>query len=120
MGHKGDDLLIGGSRKDTFVFHKNHGDDTIRDFTSGQDQIEIGRGASRLGQLDITQQQGDVFISFSNLSILVEDASWSEIAQADNFLFLSRCQTAQDKKARADLRGLCFASRPVDPGAAFS
>jgi serralysin len=87
IGHKGDDLLIGGSRKDTFVFHKHHGDDTIRDFASGQDQIEIGRGASRFGQLDITQQQDDVLISFANVTILVQDASWSDIAQVDNFLF---------------------------------
>jgi Ca2+-binding RTX toxin-like protein len=87
MGHKGDDLLIGGSRKDTFVFHKNHGDDTIRDFASGQDRIEIGRGASHFDQLNITQQQGDVLITFSNVSILIEDAALPEIAQADNFLF---------------------------------
>ncbi|WP_083100637.1 calcium-binding protein [Pseudophaeobacter leonis] len=87
IGHKGNDLLVGGGGKDIFVFHKNHGDDTIRDFASGQDLIEIGRGASRFGQLDITQQQDDVLISFANVTILVEDASWSDIAQADNFLF---------------------------------
>lgn len=87
IGHKGDDLMIGGSGKDTFVFHKNHGGDTIRDFQSGGDVIEIGRGASRLEQLDFSQQQDDVLITFANVTILLEDTTLAEINQAENFLF---------------------------------
>lgn len=87
IGHKGDDKLTGGGRADIFVFKKGHGDDTISDFTVGTDRIEIGRGASRFGELDIEQQQDDVLVSFANVTILIEDAEVQDIAQADNFLF---------------------------------
>ncbi|NSY36944.1 calcium-binding protein [Leisingera sp. ANG59] len=87
IGHKGDDLLTGGGRADTFVFHKGHGNDTITDFTAGQDHIQIGRGASRLGQLDFEQQGDDVLVSFANVTILVEDITVAQLQDADNFLF---------------------------------
>lgn len=87
IGHKGNDLLIGGGRADTFVFHKGHGNDTIADFTAGQDHIQIGRGASRLDQLEFGQQGGDVLISFADVTILVENISVAELQNADNFLF---------------------------------
>ncbi|WP_411352768.1 calcium-binding protein [Leisingera aquaemixtae] len=87
LGHKGDDLLTGGGRADTFVFHKGHGNDTITDFTAGQDHIQIGRGASRLGQLDFEAQGDDVLVSFADVTILVEDISLAQLQDADNFLF---------------------------------
>ncbi|UWQ47351.1 calcium-binding protein [Leisingera aquaemixtae] len=87
VGQKGDDLLTGGGRADTFVFHKGHGNDTITDFTAGQDHIQIGRGASRLGQLDFEKQGDDVLVSFADVTILVEDISLAQLQDADNFLF---------------------------------
>ncbi|UWQ60120.1 calcium-binding protein [Leisingera caerulea] len=87
LGHKGNDQLTGGGRADTFVFHKGHGNDTITDFTAGQDHIQIGRGASRLGQLDFEQQGDDVLVSFADVTILVEDISAAQLQDADNFLF---------------------------------
>ncbi|MEX0302409.1 MAG: calcium-binding protein [Leisingera sp.] len=87
LGHKGNDLLTGGSRADTFVFHKGHGNDTITDFTAGLDHIQIGRGASRLDQLDFEQQGDDVLVSFANVTILVEDVTVGQLQDADNFLF---------------------------------
>ncbi|NVK15901.1 MAG: calcium-binding protein [Rhodobacteraceae bacterium] len=87
LGQKGDDLLTGGGRADTFVFHKGHGNDTITDFAAGQDHIQIGRGASRLGQLDFEQQGADVLVSFADVTILVEDISVAQLQDADNFLF---------------------------------
>ena len=87
LGHKGDDLLTGGSQADTFTFHKNQGNDTITDFTAGEDRIAIGRGANRLEHLDFEQQGGDVLVSFANVTILVEDISVADLQDADNFLF---------------------------------
>ncbi|MGR3759602.1 calcium-binding protein [Roseobacteraceae bacterium NS-SX3] len=87
LGHQGDDLLTGGAGRDVFLFHRNHGNDTISDFELGIDRIEIGRGASRLGQLDFEQQGEDVLVSFSNVTILVEDVTLAQLQDADNFLF---------------------------------
>lgn len=87
LGKKGDDHLTGGSHADTFVFHKGHGNDTITDFTAGEDLIGIGRGASRLSQLEFEQQGDDVLVSFADVTILVEDISVAQLQDADNFLF---------------------------------
>ncbi|UWQ34536.1 calcium-binding protein [Leisingera sp. M527] len=87
LGHKGNDVLTGGSQADTFVFHKGHGNDTITDFTAGEDHIAIGRGASRLSQLDFESQGDDVLVSFANVTILVEDITVAQLQDADNFLF---------------------------------
>lgn len=86
-GHLGNDLLTGGAGSDQFLFSRNHGNDTITDFELGLDQIAIGRGASRLNQLEFEQQGDDVLLSFSNVSILVEDSTVSQLQDADNFLF---------------------------------
>ena len=49
-GHAGDDIVEGGTGDDemygdggadTFVFGPGHGDDTIRDFTTGEDKIDL-------------------------------------------------------------------------------
>lgn len=87
LGHKGDDQLTGGKHADVFVFHKGHGNDTITDFTVGVDHIEIGRGASRLKQLEFSQQGDDVLIAFADVTILVEDTTVTQMQDADNFLF---------------------------------
>ncbi len=87
IGHKGDDLLTGGKHADVFVFHRGHGNDTITDFEIGRDHIEIGRGASRFGQLDFTQQGEDVLVAFADVTILVEDTTLAQLQDTDNFLF---------------------------------
>lgn len=87
LGHKGNDQLTGGKHADVFVFHKGHGNDTITDFTVGVDHIEIGRGASRLKQLEFSQQGDDVLIAFADVTILVEDTTVTQMQDADNFLF---------------------------------
>lgn len=40
-GGTGDDTLTGGQGRDTFVFGRNHGRDTVTDFTNGQDRIDL-------------------------------------------------------------------------------
>ena len=40
-GDDGDDLLEGGEGADTFIFDRGHGEDTIADFTDGEDLIDL-------------------------------------------------------------------------------
>jgi serralysin len=87
-GQKGRDVLTGGSGRDAFVFNRGDGHDTITDFEVGIDHIQIGRGASRLRQLDFEQQGDDVLVSFRNVEITVEEMTVSEIADSENFLFV--------------------------------
>ncbi|MFW8634300.1 calcium-binding protein [Cribrihabitans pelagius] len=87
LGHAGDDRLAGGAHQDVFKFHRGHGNDTITDFQTGTDLIEIGRGASRLRQLEFEQQGEDVLLSFADVTVLVEDISVAQLQDADNFLF---------------------------------
>lgn len=87
LGHKGDDQLIGGGDTDVFQFHKGHGNDTIADFELGVDLIEIGRGASRLKQLDFVQQDSDVLVSFADVTVLVENVTVAQLQDDGNFIF---------------------------------
>ncbi|MGR3759603.1 calcium-binding protein [Roseobacteraceae bacterium NS-SX3] len=87
LGQKGDDRLTGGAGADEFVFHRNHGNDTVTDFQLGLDLIAIGRGASSLDQLSFQQQGADVLVSFSNVTILVEEVTVTQLQDQDNFLF---------------------------------
>ncbi|UWQ23665.1 hypothetical protein K3553_11810 [Leisingera aquaemixtae] len=87
QGQKGADVLTGGAGRDTFVFNRGDGHDTIADFELGIDQIEIGRGASRMRQLDIEQQGDDVSVSFRNVEITVENLTVDELLGGDHFIF---------------------------------
>ena len=40
-GGKGNDRLTGGAGKDTFIFKKQEGKDTITDFENGKDKIDL-------------------------------------------------------------------------------
>jgi Ca2+-binding RTX toxin-like protein len=40
-GHKGNDILFGGTQADVFVFGKGYEDDTITDFETGLDRIDL-------------------------------------------------------------------------------
>jgi|TARA_Y100000815_G_scaffold273314_1_gene304259 Ca2+-binding RTX toxin-like protein len=86
-GDTGNDKLFGGAGADTFFFSKGDGKDTIKDFTLGEDLIQIGRGASHIGQLDFDKSGSDVIISFRNVEITVEDIRLGQLDDVDNFLF---------------------------------
>ncbi|WP_152612154.1 calcium-binding protein [Leisingera sp. ANG-S5] len=86
-GQAGDDQLHGGTGADVFIFHRGYGNDTIQDFTAGQDHIKIGVGANGMDDLEFQTRGDDVLVSFSNVTILVEDITLAQLQDADNFLF---------------------------------
>ncbi|MEY8798767.1 hypothetical protein AB9K35_00260, partial [Leisingera sp. XS_AS12] len=86
-GGKGDDFLTGGFGADTFVFGRDHGNDTITDFGQGNDLIEIIRGAKSLEQVTFSQDGNDVLLSFGSTTVLVESTTVAELNDADHFLF---------------------------------
>ena len=66
-GEGGDDTLTGGEGADTFVIAAGSGNDTITDFTNGEDVIDLIEmpGVSGFGDLTITQDGEDVVIDLS-------------------------------------------------------
>ena len=67
VGGEGDDRLIGGAGADTFVFLPDHGNDTIADFSDGEDLIDLSAftGIAGFGDLSIAQQGENVQIDLS-------------------------------------------------------
>ncbi|WP_417701813.1 hypothetical protein [Pseudophaeobacter sp.] len=88
-GDAGDDLLIGGADADTFAFGRQHGADTIRDFTPGEDRIDL-RGLNiwgdGFGDLDLNQHSDGLRLSTGQGEILLQGLHLGEIT-ADDFLF---------------------------------
>lgn len=62
IGGKGSDILRGGAGADVFVVGQQYGFDIIRDFTDGEDILEL-KGNLRLGQIDKTQIQNGTLLS---------------------------------------------------------
>ena len=91
-GGSGNDVLIGGSGKnylsgqggrDTFKVVRGQGYDIIKDFTDGEDRIQLGNGASGLklstrGDDTLIYQRGD-------LLAIVEDSA-GDLQRNGNFL----------------------------------
>ena len=66
-GGRGNDRLNGGPGSDTFVFTPGHGNDTITDFESGTDRIDLA-DFIRLHSIDdvsITRNEADTLIDLS-------------------------------------------------------
>ena len=63
----GDDTLVGGVGDDTFVFTAVPGNDTIKDFTDGEDQIDLTAisGISGFEDLNITADGNDAVIDLT-------------------------------------------------------
>jgi Ca2+-binding RTX toxin-like protein len=85
-GDKGDDTLDGGGGADRFVFKRGDGSDTINNFNTSQDLIQIGRGASEFDDLTITQSGSDVEVTFANVSITLDGLDVADLT-SDLFLF---------------------------------
>ena len=66
-GLGGDDTLTGGAGADTFVFEAGHGDDTVTDFTDGEDLIDLSAftGITQFSDLMVNQVGNNVQIDLS-------------------------------------------------------
>lgn len=86
-GGEGDDLLIGGRGADTFVFGENSGNDVIRKFESGMDQIDLTALNLTFEDLQIAQtRDGRSFeVQFDDASLVI-NTLYGELAETD-FLF---------------------------------
>ncbi|MCG7521570.1 CHRD domain-containing protein [Ruegeria sp. Ofav3-42] len=66
-GEGGNDVLIGGAGADTFLFQGTFGDDTVTDFETGSDRIQIGDlGPDFDGGPNTVQDGEDTVISFGD------------------------------------------------------
>ncbi|OED47542.1 hypothetical protein AB838_12860 [Rhodobacteraceae bacterium (ex Bugula neritina AB1)] len=90
-GGSGDDVLTGGSGADTFVFSALSGTDTITDFETGADLIEISSAGLQEGtgfsDLMLTDLGTDLQISFADptvdTAIILTGLSSSDFSEAD-------------------------------------
>lgn len=65
-GGEGADELLGGAGSDTFIFASGHGDDTIADFTDGEDAIDLtGLGLTGFSDLAVSIDPKGVMIDLS-------------------------------------------------------
>ena len=103
-GGTGDDALTGGTGDDTFVFDLNNGDDTITDFTTGDDRIDLREFTeiSGFADLTITTDGDDVVINLGDHgggTIRLQDVSASDLS-ADDFVFYQVDGDAGDNRLR--------------------
>ena len=87
-GGVGDDSLSGGAGNDTFVFGSGHGDDTITDFTDGEDLIDLSQisGIEGFEDLTISADGDDAIIDLSahgGGTIRLNDVSVSDLDATD-------------------------------------
>ncbi|MES0884378.1 hypothetical protein [Roseibium sp. SCP14] len=86
IGNAGFDTLTGGLGSDTFVFKSNDGTDRIKDFTDGEDLIEIVSGASAFSDLVLEASGSDTVLSFGGTTVTLEGVQLLDLDQND-FLF---------------------------------
>ena len=89
-GGAGDDALSGGADDDTFVFAPGSGDDTITDFTDGDDKIDLSAFAdiASVDDLSMDQREGNIVIDLSNQgggSITLQDFVIADLDASDFF-----------------------------------
>ena len=94
QGGTSDDTMTGGTGSDTFVFSGDHGDDTITDFTDGEDTIDLSAFTDITEFSDlvgkITQSGSNTEIDLSSFEgggmITLENFTHTDLA-ADDFAF---------------------------------
>ncbi|WP_422376203.1 DUF4214 domain-containing protein [Roseibium sp.] len=80
------DHLSGGAGSDTFVFTDGHGNDTITDFTDGEDLIRIEGGSFSFADLLLEASGSDALVRFGSSVVTLEGVQLSALGQ-DDFLF---------------------------------
>lgn len=87
FGSLGDDEMTGGTGDDLFVIHADSGNDTITDFTSGEDRIDVKKlDITTLSDLGLTDTDDGLLVKFSAgnsvtlTGVLVADISAADFA----------------------------------------
>ena len=96
-GGAGDDTMSGGTGNDTFVFGADHGNDTIKDFTDGEDLIDLSALVDIVSfdDLTITQDGENTVIDLTSHGggkITLEGVTASNL-DGDNFTFYQNVYT---------------------------
>jgi len=88
-GLGGDDTLTGGEGSDTFVFASGHGDDTVTDFTDGEDMIDLSAftGISGFSDLTVTQNGSNTVITVPGGGTITLQNFTSTDLDATDFVF---------------------------------
>ena len=90
-GGAGDDSLTGGADADTFVFRAGHGNDTIGDFTDGEDIIDVSSlGITGISSLTFsTNADNDLVINTGegNGTIVLEGVTDLATLTGEDFIF---------------------------------
>lgn len=86
-GGEGDDILIGGRGADTFVFGATSGDDVIRNFEAGKDQIDLTILNLTFDDLQVSEGRGgrSFEVQFDDASLVINTLH-GELSESD-FLF---------------------------------
>jgi Ca2+-binding RTX toxin-like protein len=97
-GQGGNDVLTGGAGSDNFVFRLSSGNDTVTDFTNGQDRIDIhdyttftqdpsSSFAAWIASASVEQQGANTLIHLdANNSILLSNVAKASLAMNDFIL----------------------------------
>lgn len=87
-GGAGDDTMMGWHGADTFVVGADHGNDTINDFTDGEDLIDLSaiNGITGFGDLTITQDGDDARIDTGEGTVTLSNFDVANL-DAEDFIF---------------------------------
>jgi Ca2+-binding RTX toxin-like protein len=72
-GGIGEDTLIGGAGKNTFIYVNGDGNDTITDFNSGQDTLQITSGT--ISKTERANSNQDLVFTIGNGTVTLKDAA---------------------------------------------
>ena len=88
IGGRGRDEMTGGQGGDTFVFAKKDGFDTVTDFDTRRDVLDLGRVADGLGDLEFKRADGgdSLLVKHDGGRVLLEDVSFSERSSASDWI----------------------------------
>ena len=88
IGGRGHDKVVGGEGNDIFVYNKGDGIDFIRDFGTGDDQIDISSmGIYDISALSIYQAGNQAIISFPDGGRIALDNFQASDLSAEDFIF---------------------------------
>ena len=81
-GGAGNDTLRGGTGKDTFVYANGEGNDTVTDYTEGEDTLRISSGS--ISKAALANSNKDVVFTVGNGSITLQNAVAKSISLKDS------------------------------------